>query len=333
MNFSPATLGRNNCWSSYNQTLYKTELKFSTHKIVSVKMADESAAISGSNVNNSRPETIVIINCVLNVPLLITSIIGNTLMLAAILRTPSLRSPSTILLCSLTVSDLLVGFVVQPLYISHEITKNASLHPVVMTTAFAACGGSLLTMTTISVDRFLALRYHMRYPNVMTTPRVTYASAAIWLISFMSSFLYFWSTNAYYSSIVVNIVICLLISTACYFRIFRIVRLHQLQIHAQQQAVASLNIAENNIQRSKKSAFNTFIFYIVTITCYTPFFIQISILAMYPQLWTNAWNFTDTLAFMNSSINPFLFCWRLRELRVAVVKTARHIFCKQTEGN
>ena len=298
-------------------------------------MPNESVALSGSNGNNSRPETIVIINCVLNVPLLITALIGNTLMLVAILKSPSLRSPSTILLCSLALSDLLVGFVVQPLYISHEITKNASLHPVLHTTAFTACGVSLLTMTTISVDRFLALQYHMRYPNLMTAHRAMYTSTTIWFISIVSSLSYFWSINVYYSSIVANIVICLFISTACYIRIFRIVRLHQLQINVQQQAVKSLNSVENNqsMQRSKKSAINTFIFYIVTIMCYTPMFIQMSILAIYPQLWTNAWNFTDTLAFMNSSINPFLFCWRLRELRVAVTKTARHMFCKQTEEN
>lgn len=298
-------------------------------------MVNESVALWGNNDNNSRPETIVIINCVLNVPLLITALAGNTLMLAAILRTPSLRSPSTILLCSLAVSDLLVGIVVHPLYISYEITKNASLHPVLFTTAFAACGVSLLTMTTISVDRFLALQYHMRYPNLMTTHRVMYASATIWFISFVSSSLYFLGQKAYRSCIVANIVICLLICTTCYTRIFRIVRLHQSQIHVQNQAVESFNSAENNqnMQRFKKSAINTFIFYIVTITCYTPMFIQMSILAIYPQLWTNAWNFTDTLAFMNSSINPFLFCWRLRELRVAVTKTARHMFCKQTEQN
>ena len=140
--------------------------------------------------------------------------------------------------------------------------------------------------------------------------------------------------NAYYSSIVANIVICLLIATACYIRIFRIVRLHQLQIHVQEQAVERFNAANNqNMQRSKKSAINTFIFYIVTIMCYTPMFIQMSILAVYPQHWTNAWNFTDTLAFMNSPINPVLFCWRLRELRTAVIKSARQMFCKQTEEN
>ena len=40
---------------------------------------------------------------------------------------------------------------------------------------FILCGVSLLTMTTISVDRFAALHYHMRYVTIVTTPRVVYA--------------------------------------------------------------------------------------------------------------------------------------------------------------
>lgn len=130
-------------------------------------------------------------------------------------------------------------------------------------------------------------------------------------------------------------ILCLLISTICYVRFFWSVRLHQEQIQVQQQAKWSLNIAEKNwnIMRSKGSAINTFIFFIVTINCHTPIFIQMEILAIYPQLWTNAWNFTDTLAFMSSSINPFLFCWRFRELRVAVIKTAADIwFVKVSQG-
>ena len=74
--------------------------------------------------NISHPETIVIINCVFNSLLMLISIVGNALVLAAILKTPSLRSPSTVFLCSLAVSDLLVGFVVQPVYIASELVTS-----------------------------------------------------------------------------------------------------------------------------------------------------------------------------------------------------------------
>ena len=281
----------------------------------------------------SRPETIVIINCALNAPLMLISIVGNTLVLAAILRTSSLRSPSVVLLCSLAVSDLLVGLVVQPVYIANELT-NDSLYKIRSITAFFACAVSLFTMTAISVDRFLALHYHMRYPDLMTTHRAMYTSATLWIIAFLLSLLSFWNMDAFYFAAAISIVICLLFSTVCYIQIYRIVQQHQLQIHVQQQAVDSMN-AENsqNMQRSKKGAINTFIYYIVMILCYTPSIISMAILGITNIPLTKAWNLTDTVAFLNSAINPVLYCWRLHELRTAVVKAARQMLCKQIEDN
>ncbi|XP_078344037.1 melanocyte-stimulating hormone receptor-like [Oculina patagonica] len=283
--------------------------------------------------SNSHPETILIVNCVLNAPLMLISIIGNTLVLAAILRTPSLRSPSTVFLCSLAVSDILVGLVVQPVYIAN-VFRNDSLFKIRNTVAFSACGVSLMTMTAISVDRFLALHYHMRYPDLMTTLRPMCISATLWLLSFLLSFIIFWRLNSFQLAIAVTIVICLLISTVCYIKIYQIVRQHQLQIQAQQQAMEIYNTENNqNMDQSKKGAINTFIYYIVMILCYTPMIISVSIRATSRKRWTDTWVLAETIAFMNSSINPFLYCWRLRELRTAVVKTARQMSCNLTEEN
>ncbi|XP_078344033.1 melanocyte-stimulating hormone receptor-like [Oculina patagonica] len=280
--------------------------------------------------NISHPETIVIINCVLNATLMIISIIGNTLVLAAILRTPSLRSPSMFLLSSLAVSDLLVGLVVQPVFIAYQLTKTGSVYKTLTTTT--VCGASLSTITAISADRFLALHYHMRYPDLITTKRAIYTLAVLWFLSFLLSLFSFWKMDAYYLAMGCGMSICLLISTVCYIQIYRIVRHHQLQIHAQQQAVENLSTENNqHIQRSTKCAKSTFIYYTVMIMCYTPF--VVTILFIPPRQWTSAWYFTDTIAFMNSSINPFLYCWRLRELRTAVVKTARQMLWKQIEDN
>ena len=283
---------------------------------------------------NSRTEIVVIINCVLNAPLMLISIIGNALVLAAILRTPSLRSPSITLLCSMAISDLLVGFVVQPLYIASELTENNLQYQVLAVISFSACGVSLSTMTAISVDRFLALHYHMRYPNLMTILRAMYTAATLWLINFLLTLLSFWNMKAYYFAAAVGIAICLIISTVCYIRIYGIVRHHQLQIHVQQQAVENFNTENTqSMLRSTKNAKNAFIYYIVMILCYTPLFISVIMLGISHNQLANAWNLTDTLAFMNSSINPFLYCWRLRELRTAVFKTVKQMLCKQREEN
>lgn len=282
--------------------------------------------------SNNHPETVVIINCVLNVPLMILSVIGNSVVLAAVLKTSSLHSPSLIFLCSLAVSDLLVGLVVQPVYIAYELTKFGFLYQPMTTMAATAVGASLSTMTAISVDRFLALHYHMRYPNVMTVHRAVYTLVILWLLNFLLSCLAFWKVAAYFFATAISIPIYLLISSVSYIRIYKIVRLHQLQISAQQHAMGSLN-NESNMLQSVKSAKNTFIYYIAMILCYTPLFIAMTILFFFYNHWTVDWNLTDTAAFMNSSINPFLYCWRVRELRTAVVKTAKKMLCKKTGVN
>ena len=300
-----------------------------------MNLASKPGTDYSSNMEDSfRPNSIVIVNCVLNAPLILISIVGNTLVLASILRCPSLRLASAVLLCSLATSDFTVGFVVQPLYIAFKLTGNLPLYQALSVMAAAGTGVSLLVMTAISVDRLLALHYHMRYPSLMTMHRAIYTSVTLWLIVCLLSLLFLWKMRVYYLTAAIIIVTCLLVSTGCYIQICRIVRQHQLQIHAQRQAVEILNSrADQDMQQVKKSAKNTFIYYVVMILCYSPSFISMLILSISPNHWTNIWGLTDTVAFMNSSINPFLYCWRICELRKAVVKTARDILCKQSVAN
>ena len=289
---------------------------------------------SNSSVNHKIGfETVVIANCILNAPLMLLSIIGNALVLVAILKTPSLRSPSVIFLCNLAVSDLLVGLVVQPTYIAEQLVRTVpALEEPVRAMGFAMCGVSLSTMTAITVDRFLALHYHMQYPNLMTKSRAIYTIITIWCIFTLFSFSILWSPRIYYFLGAFCITICLLVCLVCFIKIYRIVRRHQLQIHVQQQAVEnSTDTNKQQLRQSTKSAKNIFIYFLVMILFYTPsFFVHIFSAINYLNS-RILWTFPVTVAFMNSSINPFLYCWRTPELRRAVFKTARLLFCREME--
>ena len=192
-----------------------------------------------------------------------------------------------------------------------------------------------MTITAITVDRFLALYYHMRYATLVTEYRVKYTLIILWLINLLGSAFNLWNTRMH--SLVTGIIaiLCLLICTFSYISIYRIVRRHHMQILAQQQAVQSADAENNlNIVRLKRSALNSLVFYIALIICYLPSHVLLTLHGLsYTHDWPTEWEFANTTVLMNSSINPFLYCWRLRELRAAVIKTARQMLCKETEEN
>ena len=295
-----------------------------------LKMHNTDNENNGSqNENHDAPEAIVIINCALNAVLMLLAIPGNALVLAAIMRTPSIRSPSMTMLCSLAISDLLVGFIVQPFYIAHQLTKESHLHILEGAIGHSVCGVSFLTITAITVDRFLALNHHMRYASLVTTSRVRRTLIMLWLTSFALLGIFFWNMRVYRFLISLIIAICFLISTFCYIRIYQILRYHQSEIQAQRQALQS-STAGINKDIKGLSVVNTFVFYIALISCYFPMYVFLTLNGLSYKDWQPEWNFSATLVFSNSAINPFLYCWRLRELRTAVVQTARQVLWKKT---
>lgn len=238
----------------------------------------------------------------------------------------------------IAISDLLIGILAQPLFIADELTSLRSedpmLHRITAMAGFFVCGVSLGTMTFISVDRFMALHYHLRYSILVTKPRVVYALGTIWLFIFLWLAIYLWNKLFYHSTAGIFTAVCLIISTYSYIRIYRIVRQHQQQIHVQQQAVEHSNIANNrHMMRVKKSAMNTFVFYIFMIICYFPNVVIMTLFGTAQKDWRAEWNFATTIVFLNSSINPVLYCWRLRELRTAIGRISKRLLFKQNEEN
>lgn len=82
------------------------------------------------------------------------------------------------------------------------------------------------------------------------------------------------------------------------------------------------------MQHFKKSVFNMFVIWFLMLLCYLPL-ICTSLLVMFVGRGYSihlAFNFTTSVMFVNSSINPIVFCWRIREFRAAVRKTLREVF-------
>ena len=197
---------------------------------------------------------------------------------------------------------------------------------------FAGCGVSLWTTTAITVHRFLAPQYQLQYPNLMTTSRAIYTIVTIWCNITLFSFSIFWSPSIYYFLAAFCITSCLLVNLVCFIKIHRIVRRHQLQIHVQQQAVEnSIDAKNHHIRQSTRSAKNIFIYFLAMILCYSPFSIVVIISGSINVDLKVIPTFSFTVVLMNSFINPFLYCWRMTELREAVFKAARLFSCRETD--
>lgn len=293
---------------------------------------DNSAKIEESR---GSIETSVVVICVLNAPLMLTSTAGNILVLTAIKKTPSIRSSSITMLCSLAVSDLLVGFIVQPFFLTSLLTRVFLIERISKITAFCLCGVSLCTMTAISIDRFLALQYPMRYQATITAHQraLNTLIVIIWLHNFVFSGFYVWNWPLYFIMIATGVCLFILVSAFCYIRIYRIVRRHQIQIQVQQQA-AQQNTTEgdnSNMVRMKRSALNTFIFYIAMVLCYFPIIISLCAASITSKDLPEVWHLADTVVFLNSSVNPLLYCWRLGEIRKEVLKIFRQMSRRQAD--
>ena len=196
--------------------------------------------------------------------------------------------------------------------------------------ATALCGISLNTMALISVDRVLALQqFHMSYSTVVTSPRVIVTMILSWIFHFLfscSTRFFNWNVQFCVSCVLVGIYS--IVAVIAYIYIYRIVRRHQLQIHIQQHAVQVSNMTEANTRfmvTGKRTAVNTFIFYICICFCYLPWLIC--------RFSTSQCFDLATLIFANSAINPLLFCWRLHELRTAVKNLLIKATCHQPVEN
>ena len=182
---------------------------------------------------------------VFNSFLSIAAFLGNALILVALRKESSLHPPSKHLLRTLTTTYLCVGLIAEPLFVTLLVTmvnEHWSVCRYVVAAAFIVsyilCGVSLLTLTTISVDRLLALLLGLRYKQVVTLKRVYLITITFWVVSTASPTLriFFNSVAASRMTHITVVSLCLVASVFSYTTIFLTLRHHQNQVqdHVQQ---------------------------------------------------------------------------------------------------
>ena len=278
-----------------------------------------------TTIGNDPFKTAFIVNAVLNVPFSIIATLANALIIVSIWRSYPLRTPANMLLIGLALSDLGVGVIVQPFFIAYLISfakqgaadfTCISAAALTITAAFLSCV-SFGTVTAISLERCLSLRLHLRYEDIFTMKRVRRFLAVLWLLGGISPVVWVLFAPSYKSYFfVTGIVLCLVISTVAYVNIYRIARSHLKQIESHKVAESSVNL-----RYRKKSAYNMFLVYCVLLCCYLPYSICLAVgnITGYTEWNWIAINFALTIVNINSSVNPVIYCYRMRDIRRAIL--------------
>lgn len=276
----------------------------------------------------------------LNILFCFTAFFGNAVILVALHKENSLYAPSKLLLRCLAITDLFVGLIVEPLEVTfwislvHHERSSICRYALAVSaiTGYTMCLVSLFTSTAIAVERLLALSLGLRYRQVVTFKRTRISITAIWIVSIFGSTGYLWShpISEWYGYIAMGL--CLIVSSFSYTKIFITLSHRRYQVHAQHIPGNQSHLNPINIARFKKAVSSALWFQLTLVACYLPYIITGAFLTergLTPSGFI-ANEFALTLLYANSSLNPILYCWKIREVRQAVKDTIRQLFCQST---
>ena len=273
--------------------------------------------------------------CVSNFVFSLVATLGNLLAIRALTKTSTIPATVKKLFLSLAFSDLAVGLCSQLMtaIISAVTLKMASsgddlafFCPTVLIVrsyfTYLLAVASFLNVIVIAFDRLLAVSLHLRYQELVTPIRVTIVLVSLWLTGCVFAFLYIFLPKGIEMAAGVISVLGYVLTTMAYVRIYKVVKYHQNQIYSQNQLQ---NAQTREALRQRKSAYNALFVYFVFLVCYLPYLPSVILyltdtseisflIARYASLF---------LIFLNSSLNPIVYCWRYREIRRIVKNTVK----------
>ena len=182
----------------------------------------------------------------------------------------------------------------------------------------------------LTTDRFLAIHLHLRYQELVTHKRVVAVVIFIWVFSaFLSSVRLWIPKNIIYMIYAIAGTACIVCTTFFSVKIYLTLRNHLNEIRALQVQQEAQNGQMINVSWLQKFGIAAVYVYVVFLVCYLPnictlfvklFISRSSIDKKHLQL------YTLTLVFLNSSLNPLIYCWKMRHIQRTIMDNLRNLF-------
>ena len=287
--------------------------------------------IVNSKCTEARAVTVILIIVnIITVP--ITSLL-NGLVIIAVKRKPQLKTihVSNIALACLATTDCFMGVIGQPTFIALNIVilqvDGSNTHCFIRklsNTVVTVLGrASLLHLTLMFLDRYIAINRPYRYTNVVTQTRILRSSAFVWIVALLSTATSFSSNNSLgqlYNGSTIIAVCCAGIIIFCQVVLY-------YEARRQEKQIAAHHVSEDNRQKfvkEKKALKLTTTVLLVLLLTYLPLIVVTILNGISFIESLNTVHIASTivvfLVLINSLINPVIYCIRRRQFRVAFIE-------------
>ena len=262
------------------------------------------------------------------------ALFGNAVFLWAIYKARNVRTLSNLLLSSLALADLLVGLIIDPVWIARcVLTPYPYNHPFKMvidalwiqtsvTTTFSLCA--------VSLDRYIAIRSALLYHQMVTEKRCYIAIAFVWIASLSFGFSRILVTNPanlpklWMSVTIVTIILPMILIIFCYSHISVIARTQSNTIARQDVQRSNTTVSEG--LRNRKATKTVGLVVALFLISWIP-----TLVTSFIHLTTNdhgenmrvVWLWVELVAFSSSGINPWLYSLRNSDFRAEMSRFFR----------
>ena len=260
---------------------------------------------------------------------------GNLMIVIAVVKDPlkKLGSPFNYFVVNLAVADLIVGIVSMPIGIynhtlEHLKTKPDVLKRVFTVTLFISLTASLLCLITLSVDRYIAITFPIKYRSNLTWRKCWIGSFIIWILSLSLPLVYLKVGYINYLMIYINtaVVIATITLVMTYIRIYKFLR-GQIERMKEISRTTSneTKMLESKRTLQQKKVTRVFLWILVLfLACYIPatiivYILQFCMICNCESIHVMR-DTTFYLLTVNSCMNPFVYALKNKHYRHALTQ-------------
>ena len=261
----------------------------------------------------------------------------NALVIFAVSIKRPLQTNNNILLACMAVTDLLTGLIVQPMAVALEVLKILGASPFctlekIYSVTLAGIGfASIDHLVLISVERYIAIKYSLRYTDIVTRKWLKNGILLAWafagLVTILETTLTLVDTKTEIfltSLLVVNAVYTIIgisyIAVICYTSayIFFQTRRHKKRIQHEQVTYEDAKRARKDSRSANTLAF---ILLVLVLTNVPSLILMLSSFSDSASIELNVrsilWKWAVTFSLCKSFLNPIIYCWRVKKMQRA----------------